>query len=242
MSGVVSGVVGGLIATVLTAYIARRVGKGGRPGELRFGGFMWGLAVACLAFSLLPVIATVFFGDDTALWAKAGVFLGFGAAAVYCFGEVAFVRGRFDEDGIRFHTPWTGTKQEHWEDLVSVELNGWCSWYTLTFASGKIVHLSTHLTGHVSALDAAASPTTRGNLPLRCPCCGYRTLRERGEFDICGVCYWEDDGQDDHDADDVRGGPNGDLSLAQARRNYREFGASCRRHLPHVRPPHAGEF
>jgi hypothetical protein len=26
------------------------------------------------------------------------------------------------------------------------------------------------------------------------------------------VCFWEDDGQDDHDADLVRGGPNGALS------------------------------
>ena len=53
-------------------------------------------------------------------------------------------------------------------------------------------------------------------LPLRCPCCRCKTLRERGGFDICEVCFWEDDGQDDHDADVVRGGPNGALSLTQA--------------------------
>jgi len=34
------------------------------------------------------------------------------------------------------------------------------------------------------------------------------------------VRFWEDDGQDDHDADEVRGGPNGSLSLTQARANY----------------------
>src|SRR5260370_42491773 len=45
-------------------------------------------------------------------------------------------------------------------------------------------------------------------LPLRCPCCGCKTLGERGGFEICGVCCWEDDGQDDYDADVVRGGPN----------------------------------
>jgi hypothetical protein len=48
--------------------------------------------------------------------------------------------------------------------------------------------------------------------PVRCPCCLCRTLRERGGFGICPVCFWEDDGQDDHDADEVRGGPNGSLS------------------------------
>lgn len=28
-----------------------------------------------------------------------------------------------------------------------------------------------------------------------CPCCGYRTLEEPpGTFDICEICFWEDDG------------------------------------------------
>jgi hypothetical protein len=38
------------------------------------------------------------------------------------------------------------------------------------------------------------------------------------------VCFWEDDGQDDIDADIVYGGPNGSLSLTQARHNYQERG------------------
>jgi hypothetical protein len=52
------------------------------------------------------------------------------------------------------------------------------------------------------------------------------TLRERGAFEICLVCGWEDDGQDDADADVVRGGPNGDVSLTEARRNFRAFGVT----------------
>lgn len=43
----------------------------------------------------------------------------------------------------------------------------------------------------------------------RCPCCRYKTLYGRGGYEICKVCFWEDDGQDDHDADEVRGGPSG---------------------------------
>jgi hypothetical protein len=76
----------------------------------------------------------------------------------------------------------------------------------------------------------------------RCPCCGCRTLLERGGFDICPVCFWEDDGQDDQDADDVQGGPNGELSLTQARPNYKEFGACDRRHLTSVRSPKPDEL
>lgn len=32
--------------------------------------------------------------------------------------------------------------------------------------------------------------------PHRCPCCGFLTLDERGTFEICPVCFWEDDGQE----------------------------------------------
>src|SRR4051794_25029726 len=66
----------------------------------------------------------------------------------------------------------------------------------------------------------------KSNATYACPCCGNRTLPERGGFEICPVCYWEDDGQDDHDADKIRGGPNGALSLAVARTNYRIYQAS----------------
>ena len=83
---------------------------------------------------------------------------------------------------------------------------------------------------------SVARPQTEG-VTYRCPCCGCRTLSERSDFEICPVCFWEDDGQDDADADNVRGGPNGSLSLAQARQNFLEFGASDRRSLQHVRKP-----
>lgn len=53
-----------------------------------------------------------------------------------------------------------------------------------------------------------------------CPCCGYPTLNERGGYDICELCNWEDDGQDDPNADEVFGGPNKDYSLTQARHNF----------------------
>nr|WP_176711245.1 CPCC family cysteine-rich protein [Streptomyces sp. Ncost-T6T-1] len=57
---------------------------------------------------------------------------------------------------------------------------------------------------------------------LTCPCCFQRTLEERANFEICPECGWEDDGQDDIDAHIVRGGPNGSLSLTQARLDYLE--------------------
>jgi len=56
-----------------------------------------------------------------------------------------------------------------------------------------------------------------------CPCCGYLTLEERGDYEICYLCNWEDDGQDDPYADETWGGPNGDHSLTEARENFKQF-------------------
>src|SRR5256886_1253860 len=100
----------------------------------------------------------------------------------------------------------------------------WFEWYT-----NKLVHES---------VQAERQPGQR----YRCPCCACRTLEERGAYEICPVCFWEDDGQDDADADTVRGGPNSDLSLTRARQNYRAFGACDRRSLERVRKPTPGEM
>jgi Cysteine-rich CPCC len=78
--------------------------------------------------------------------------------------------------------------------------------------------------------------------PYRCPCCHHLTLEERGGNEICPVCFWEDDGQDDMDADVVRGGPNGGRSLTQGRLNYRRLGACDKRFVEHVRAPRPEEL
>jgi hypothetical protein len=58
---------------------------------------------------------------------------------------------------------------------------------------------------------------------VKCPCCDYPTLTERAGYDICVLCNWEDDGQGDETADEVRGGPNSDYSLAEARANFLKY-------------------
>lgn len=76
----------------------------------------------------------------------------------------------------------------------------------------------------------------------RCPCCGYKTLLGRGNYEICKVCFWEDDGQDEPDADIALGGPNGSLSLRDAQANFKKLGAAEERFKVHVRPPESDEI
>ena len=57
----------------------------------------------------------------------------------------------------------------------------------------------------------------------QCPCCDYYSLTARAGFEVCPICYWEDDGQD-MDQLDVVSGPN-HITLRQGRFNFERIGA-----------------
>jgi hypothetical protein len=69
---------------------------------------------------------------------------------------------------------------------------------------------------------ADASPGRYGRR-FTCPCCGYPTLRGRSAYEICFLCGWEDDGQDDPNADENFGGPNHGFTLVRARGNFERY-------------------
>jgi hypothetical protein len=69
-----------------------------------------------------------------------------------------------------------------------------------------------------------------------------KTLEAPGALALCPVCWWEDDGQEDADASDVRLTVNGDLSLEEARGFYARCGAAHPRFLPYVRKPMAADL
>jgi len=58
-----------------------------------------------------------------------------------------------------------------------------------------------------------------------CPCCDYLTLSECGMYEICEVCFWEDDGIQDPDGYSM---PN-HLFLVQGQENFLKLGA-CDEH------------
>ena len=67
--------------------------------------------------------------------------------------------------------------------------------------------------------------------PLQCACCDYFTLRGDG-WEICPVCFWEDDGSTVCHPDKISG-PN-HMALREARENFIAFGSCERRLLPNV--------
>lgn len=74
-------------------------------------------------------------------------------------------------------------------------------------------------------------------MKYKCPCCGYYTFLEEptGNYDICPVCYWEDDPIQAEDPD-YEGGAN-TVSLNKARENYKNFGACEEKMIKYVRKP-----
>ncbi|WP_116061426.1 CPCC family cysteine-rich protein [Cohnella phaseoli] len=74
-----------------------------------------------------------------------------------------------------------------------------------------------------------------------CPCCGYATLPSEppGTFDICPVCYWEDDNLQ-YAQPEREGGAN-DISLLEARQNFKKFGAMSLEFTDKVRLPFEDE-
>jgi hypothetical protein len=71
---------------------------------------------------------------------------------------------------------------------------------------------------------------------LPCPCCGFLVFDQSpGSYEICKICFWEDD-LVQLGFPKFAGGAN-KPSLMEAQRNFAEFGACEIRLLQHVRPP-----
>jgi len=70
-----------------------------------------------------------------------------------------------------------------------------------------------------------------------CPCCGYKTLDEEptDTYEICELCFWEDDGVQFRDRD-YEGGANV-FSLKQAQKNFIKFGSCQEDCIEFVRKP-----
>lgn len=74
---------------------------------------------------------------------------------------------------------------------------------------------------------------------MPCPCCQHRTIPERGTYELCPVCFWEDDpGQ--FQTPDSPDGANG-LSLVDGRKSYQQIGAIHSSFLSKVRPARGSE-
>ncbi len=73
-----------------------------------------------------------------------------------------------------------------------------------------------------------------------CPCCGYRVFSSIGDYEICPICFWEDDIVQLR-FPSLAGGAN-EPSLIQAQQNFIEYGAMEKRFIDKVRKPEKDEI
>ena len=74
----------------------------------------------------------------------------------------------------------------------------------------------------------------RAPAKFTCPCCGYHTLKDSpGSYEICHICFWEDDPVQLLDPW-YEGGAN-KVSLQEAQRNYAEVGVSEEKYKANVK-------
>ena len=78
-------------------------------------------------------------------------------------------------------------------------------------------------------------------MTYQCPCCSYFTFEKEldGTFEICPVCYWEDDWSQNQNPN-LTGGAN-EISLIQAKKNFLIYGAIKPEFVGNVRDPRVEE-
>ena len=76
----------------------------------------------------------------------------------------------------------------------------------------------------------------------KCPCCGYYTLKNEpnGDYEICPVCFWEDDPFAYENPDECC--ECNSVSLNQAKENFKLFGACHKDMIKYTRKPTADEL
>lgn len=86
-------------------------------------------------------------------------------------------------------------------------------------------------------------PEPEPGAPLKksaCDCCGFLTLERKNAYEICPVCYWEDDPAQLKNPDSRLGSNH--ISLNDARQNFSALGTCEARYVKAVRKPLPEEF
>ncbi|OYD06598.1 CPCC family cysteine-rich protein [Paludifilum halophilum] len=65
-----------------------------------------------------------------------------------------------------------------------------------------------------------------------CPCCKYQTFLERGQYEVCPVCFWEDDGSNEP----TRYSSVNQMTLGDGQVHFKEYGAVSKKSLQFIKP------
>ena len=152
MSVLAAGLFGAFAAWFAVRWISARLRIGAGDGSLVFAPFLERLGILqLLGVAVLAWVALSREHDSYTALAALALLLAIGG--IYCLCEGIMTRGKVDDGGIIFITPWGGRRNEAWHDLRSVDYRSWCGMYVLKFRSGSVIRLSVLLSGHGAVLQ-----------------------------------------------------------------------------------------
>lgn len=152
IASIVKELLEGAVAYVFIDSVAERR-RHGAGKTLTHGWEMAIVGFGALAMALAMSVSVLFWTDSVIsdpadappLLILASLF-GLGSACLLL--EYFVVKGKYDDVGIRFRTPWRGRTEAAWSDLHSVRFSSISKWYVLKFAGGKTIRVSTFIDGH----------------------------------------------------------------------------------------------
>jgi len=156
VSAIVSGLIGGLIATGLGTLALRtqKPARADRDGwkRLRPSWFLHFIVLGCLAFVVVMIYV---FAQGGSARADAGeqnfaallILLGFGAAGLWIFWFAYLHRIAWKGDKIRCRAPFRRDSFFRFSDVTLVDGNSDLSEYKLVFADGRKLRVNTYFHG-----------------------------------------------------------------------------------------------
>ena len=101
-------------------------------------------------------------------------------------------------------------------------------------ADGFVGIHNQYIADSIMNIISIANIMVEGNVEQleKCPCCEYHTLEEGGQYFVCPVCFWEDDGSDELE----RYSPVNRGYLKNARANFISFGAMSESSIESIDP------
>lgn len=116
-----------------------------------------------------------------------------------------------------------------------------CEAFDINFVWYCLISLAGNLVGGVLVSLLPIVKKKDEPKKYKCPCCGHFTFEKKDRtYDICPVCFWEDD-PEQYKNPTLHNGANR-LSLAEAKVNYKHFSASDPELLKYVRGPKKDEL
>ena len=139
-----------IITIAIFSYIGYITHKESKKGKLFYSKWIVWLGIICLIFLLIILYALITGQVKNELKEYIAIitlFLFFLITTFACFMEYKITLGKYNEEGIKFCTPWSKCKECKWSEIDKVTYNDYMHWYIFHCKDNQKMRFSIYLTG-----------------------------------------------------------------------------------------------